>query len=347
MNLLEKDISGHLSTSKLRFLIVQLNSPFGPEKELAFFAQFEQFQWLDKGSIEQRRRKIASLIEFLRSSPELRPDFLVFPEYAVPKECHVLLREFAAAQRCIVVAGSYYETERGQPLYRSNISTTFLPDDSLRIVKRNWYPAERDAMQALPAEPNVLRLKWRYGKENKFASVSIFICRDYLIPYDANSDGLHISLLDWDRSGLNIVVMCSGETRLFHGAAAFDVRRLRGGVGKFVALCNCAGAGIDGSDGGSALLGPTGSGRRERDDVIVQLPSGAEGMILGEIDVDNVAVVETKPDKVVHDPLMRSTASTFVWQDDYRRLNLKPFPGSALLVPASTKEASGTRRSFR
>jgi hypothetical protein len=177
---------------------------------------------------------------------------------------------------------------------------------------------EAAALAVAPDEANTARLVWSAGGQSY--SISVYLCRDYLTPYD----NARTSQLDWDRPGLNLVIMNSAQTSLFEGQAAFDVRRLRG-PGKFVALCNCAGTMIDGEGNtGTSLLGPTKSNRRLRGDIIEQLPADAESLLIADLDLQDIALVEIKPDKHVHDPLGTVRRFRVVWDQTEGKARLDP-----------------------
>jgi hypothetical protein len=266
------------SDPQLRVALVQLRSPFGavaPELRLEQNADIEpQYHWRTKELRVARCARIASILESLRGP---KPHLIAFPEYTVPKECHSQFQLFADENRCVLVAGSYYDAGADSALFRNNVCKIYIPElPPVTIVKRNGFMEEAAALAVAPDEANTARLIWSTGGESY--SINVYLCRDYLIPYDNG----HTSQLDWDRPGLNLVIMNSAQTSLFEGQAAFDVRRLRG-PGKFVALCNCAGTMIDGDGNtGTSLLGPTKSNRRLRGDVIEQLPADAESVLIAD-----------------------------------------------------------------
>jgi hypothetical protein len=118
--------------------------------------------------------------------------------------------------------------------------------------------------------------------------------------------------------------MNSAQTSLFEGQAAFDLRRLRG-PGKFVALCNAAGSMIDGeSNTGTCLLGPTKSDRRVRGDIIDKLPAADEAALIADLDLQEIALTETKPDKHVHDPVGTLRRFRILWDHIEQQARLDP-----------------------
>lgn len=188
-------------------------------------------------------------------------------------------------------------------------------------------------------------------------SINVFLCRDYLAPYDSD----HRSQHDWDRNGLNLVIMRSLEVRLFEGQAGLEIRRLRG-PGKFVALCNCASK-TDDQATGSALIGPT--SRRRSGDVIDRLPAGQEGLLTAEMDLDRVEHVIVRPDKTEHDPLRSIARYSLRESAANGRVNFEPlkepiaeqrgvwhpayleFLGREIVMRlASTRRASEVRKHF-
>jgi hypothetical protein len=293
LRIVSESIDEFLSGPRVRVLAVQLDSPFGGDQpEMRYYPQFKQFQWHDRQrSIATRTAKIMTLVDRLDSFAQ--PNFIVFPEYTVPQESHDVLRQCAVRRQCIVVAGSYYETDPSRPLFRRNVGTIFLPDGrDVIIVKKEPFGDEHLALAPPGDYPNIARLLWRHPDGIKSFAVNVFLCRDYLMPYRRGEHGEHVSCLDWATPGLNLVVMCSASLRLFKGAAAFDIREMRG-EGKFVALCNSSqAAGGTAESEGSALLGPAGDAAQETDDVIVQLSGAQEGLLEAQMDLSTVALID-------------------------------------------------------
>lgn len=286
-----------------------------------------QFVWTSQSHIDRRKRKVSLLLQNIK---ELKSNIIVFPEYSVPKECHSTFQSFADGNGCVIVAGSYYEYRRDDPLFRNNVCRVYIPHQPpLTIVKKHKYLNEEEALETASGFPNVARLVWTENTGKTF-STSVYICRDYLIPYASDGGPDQISQMDWENVGLNIVVMCSSQATLFEGQAAFDVRRMRG-KGKFVALCNCCGTSMEGSQGaGSALLGPTQEYRRKYGDVIEKLPGDEEAILTAEVSLDKVAeigvlgLIEIKPDKHIYDPLRSVSKSRVRWLASESGVNFDP-----------------------
>lgn len=290
---------------QFRIVLAQLRSPFAPPTPELTLLDNEtlgppEFVWKDNASIKHRLSKVRRVLEFAKT---IKPQLVAFPEYAVPDDpdAKLLFQEFATANSCVLIPGSYYERKPGSPLHRNNVSRVYLPgQDPITIVKHDRVPGEIKALTDPPATPNIAHLFWR-DQSGLAVGISIFLCRDYLVPYDAERK----SLLDWDRPGLNLVIMCSGQTSLFEAQAGLDVRRLRG-QGRFVALCNCAATNENtNAFTGTALLGPTKEARRRYGDLIERLPSQDEGILTADLDLTAVKLVQIKPDKIDHDPLGR------------------------------------------
>lgn len=334
------DVSGLLEKSEIRIVGVQLRSPFDAEApELVPFPTFEQFGWMDRArSVRERLRKIEAILDRIQQHAYFKPDIIVFPEYAVPRECHDKLREFSAKERCIVVAGSYYETERQHANFRANLCKLFVPapqagqaSSEVLIAKKTCYQGEC-ALVAVPDDlPNVARLEWQAPGGRRVA-ISVYICKDYLVPYEIRGSE-RVSVLDWDHSGMSVVVMCAGDTRLFKALGAFEVRRLRGDKGRFVFLCNCSGKGVDGAaSDASALLGPARQQQRVVEDTVVDLPADVEGLIWARVDLQDVEVRRTVPNTETHDPVLAREALRFHWEGELAGLKLLPSPGRTQVI---------------
>ena len=289
-----------IADNVIRVALVQLRSPFaGPRPDLKLLDLETigppRFVWSDKIAIA---RRVAAANESLKFLKTFRPHLIAFPEYAVPKECHSHLQEYADDCDCILVPGSYYDDDTNSIRYQNNVSRIFIPrQESVYVIKHDRFGDEERVLSKERPAPNIAHLTWRSSIGSPMG-VSVFICRDYLRPYDPN----HTSLLDWDRPGLNLVIMHAAQTELFDAQAGLDVRRLRG-KGRFVALCNCAGITNETRFRGSALLGPTKDSRRKEGDLIERLPSELEGVLTAELDLSKVQLDEIRPDKTEHDPL--------------------------------------------
>jgi hypothetical protein len=154
-------------------------------------------------------------------------------------------------------------------------------------------------------------------------SISVAICRDYLMPFAQVSDDGATCVLDFTRPGINIVVMCSSEVRLFESRAAFDMRDLPG-PRRITALCNCAGLGIERTQTfGSALLGPSVMAT----DVVASLPGDVEGIVQADIDLNmpELAHVVKRPDRKVIAPIKNAQSySLRTQQEDNAAIPLAP-----------------------
>jgi predicted amidohydrolase len=309
-----------ITDSTIRIALVQLRSPFEqPNPELSLVEHPElgppQFVWRSH-TAEKRKAIVRPVLEFLGT---FRPHLIAFPEYALPADSHDQLQEYADKESCIIVPGSYYDRNTESPTYRNNITRIFIPgQEPLSLAKHDRFGMEQKVLAEEPASPNIAHLTWQTAN-GAAIGITVFICRDYLVPYDQQ----HRSLLDWERPGLNLVIMHSRQTQLFDAQAGLDVRRLRG-QGRFVALCNC---GISASGEplftGTALLGPTKETRRKEGDLIERLPSNAQGILTAEIDLSDVRLIETRPAKIEHDPL-HSVRRYSILQDETDHILFDP-----------------------
>lgn len=304
---------GHIDGARhLNFVSVQLKAPI-EDKDWDFDKNEKKWVWRPNPRAK-RVQEVRNLVSFLLSprSPR-KPDVIVFPEYCVPKEAHLQIDfpRLAAENNCILIPGSYFEDDAARPplhseaenprhAFRQNICHIYLPDSKIiTIGKIHEAPGEKGFLPATDL-PNIARLVWHPPGQQP-VSISIFLCRDYLTPFceetepsgeDASSakKSRRVSLLDWEREGINIVVMNNTRSELFQGAAGADIRDVHG-KRKAVLFSN---AGQDGSDLGTALIAA--SPTRERADVAVSLLPKIEGVLFTEVRLWQVKAVKEQPD---------------------------------------------------
>jgi predicted amidohydrolase len=296
---------------QLRLILVQAASPFNGEPaelELQDNVRGAQFHWRKAEHIEERKSKAQAVLAQLKAQGFLGSmvSVICFPEYSLPKQFHSGLQLFANENNCIIIPGTYYEDEGipSDPYFRQNVCVIYQPNaDPLVIVKKNGFRDEQAALAVNDVLPNIVHLRGSNAAIGPF-SISVFICRDYLAPFQGTEQG-HVSLLDLDSPGINLVVMCSSQRSLFEGRAALDLRGLAGSR-RLVAFCNCAGAGIEKqSASGSAILGPKERSSDTIGDVIEALSGDDEGVIIADVQLSHkdFARIEMKPDKTVFVPI--------------------------------------------
>jgi hypothetical protein len=292
----------HIDAARhLNFVSIQLPSPT-ENTDWDFDSETQAWSW----RVSSRNKRIVELskvLEFLFSndSPK-RPDVIVCPEYAVPKEAHAKInfQKLASDNRCIIIPGSFFEdSEADQRLFRRNICHIYLPSSKVITIGKVHAAPKEDAMLPALDLPNIARLIW-IPPGRKPVSINIFLCRDYLTPFseeEPDSPGMsdaakdrRYSLLDWDREGINIVLMNNVRSQLFEGAAAFDVREMHG-QRKAVLLANCA---DDDSDLGTALL--VASPTRERADICASIPPRITGILFAELRLWDLIFAQGYPD---------------------------------------------------
>ncbi|MGE4064287.1 MAG: hypothetical protein AB7E79_13045 [Rhodospirillaceae bacterium] len=311
---LPRRIDDVFQDSRLRLIQIQLRSPFGVDGgEITPFKKpgtaHYIYQWTNDRHVERRQAKVAGLLDALRLQEHLRKGrtVIAFPEYAVPKACHELLRRYADEHGCIVVAGSYYEDSFLElDTFRSNVCKIYIPgQEPVVIVKKHPY---RDEAHCLGTStlPNVARLQWKSAELRTEIAIRIFLCRDYLLPFSGpmTNDARPVSELDWEYPGMSLVVMCSDRTALFEAQAAFEVRRLWG-KGKVVALCNCSGIGVERNvSAGTAFLGPSTMRAQQLGDVVERLPGSEEGILVTDTKFQlPMGVQKTSPDVQTTQPI--------------------------------------------
>jgi hypothetical protein len=316
------------SCNKVRLVLVQLRSPFsdedGKNEELAIDFGYgrKAIRWTNSEHVEKRKQDFRAILDEIKAEcfkdSEVR--IVVFPEYAVPSACYDGLQSFADDHNCILIPGSHYQTEQTQPLKNNNVCTIFLPrQQPVTIVKKNGWRAEAEVIETDPAMPNIVHLSGDNDILGPF-SISVAICRDYLMPFSDVSEDGSTCLLDFTKPGINIVVMCSSQVRLFEARAAFDIRDLPG-PRRITALCNCAGLGVEGTvTFGSAILGPQEHAEdpEERaesawNDVVTSLPGDQEGIVQADIvlNIPQLALIEIKPDRKTVAPVRHALSYTF------------------------------------
>ncbi len=316
MRAISEEIAVLQHCKQVRLVLVQFGSPFGPDKpELEFQKDIKgsRFEWKEKTAVEKRCRRFNEVLHAITQEGllEVKPPIIVFPEYTVPKQAHSIIQEFADANGTIVIPGTYYDTEEG-PLKKNNVCKIYLPgQDPLAIVKRFGFSTEADALMVSEQAANIAHLAGRNDVLGEF-SISVFICRDYLMPFRVEGDSPPTMMTDWRKPGVNIVVMNSSQTKEFEAEAGFEARELRGRR-RVVALCNCAGVGVEQSASkGSAIVGAKADMHHHPGDVIESLPGSDEGVLVADIalDMTDLAVTLKRPGTSFVSPVRQT--STFI-----------------------------------
>ena len=309
---------------ELGLVLVQFGSPFTgdhPELDQQHDYKGDRIHWKETEHIRNRVDRFRALLDKLTGQHVFSPTFpalVAFPEYSIPKEGHEGLQDFADAHNCILVPGSYYEDREKDDLYRNNVCVIYLPRQApVRIVKTHGFRAEQDALTVRPDMPSIVHLLGSNTHLPQF-SISVAICRDYLMPFGRSADGSYTSLMDWQHPGLNLIVMCTSQMALFEGRAAFDIRGLPG-PRRITALCNCSGYGIEGRPvTGSAIIGPKENPDASVGDVIESLRGDHEGILTTVVHLNSAELtrVEWKPDKKLFVPIKRAFKYNAAFQRD-------------------------------
>lgn len=313
MHSITEKVAALENCERVGLVLVQFSSPFaGDEPELLQQHDYkgDRIHWKETEYITERVDRFRALLRKLTGqgvfSPEV-PAIIAFPEYSIPRQAHDGLQDFADTHNCILVPGSYYEDREDDATYRNNVCIVYLPNQRpIVIVKKNGFRDEQAALSVRNDMPSIVHLLGTNSHLPEF-SITVAVCRDYLVPYERGSDGRFISLLDWQRPGLNLVVMCSSQMALFEARAAFDIRGLPG-TRRITALCNCSGYGIEKRPvTGSAIFGPMENPDERGGDVIESLRGDHEGILTTVVHLNNeLARVELKPDKRVLLPIRRA-----------------------------------------
>jgi hypothetical protein len=310
----EHQLAALKGCEEVRLILVQFRSSIKadpPELELQQDSKGSRYEWKHASQIHNRVSRFWSTLSAIRDKGLFGHGLtlIAFPEYAIPKEAHAGLQSYVDQHNCIIVPGSFYETDQTSLLSKNNVCCIYAPNttEPIQIVKQNGFQEEQDALVVSDRVPNVMHLIGENKIIPKF-SISVAICRDYLVPYEIDSSQRYVSLLDWANPGLNVVIMCSSQMSLFESRGAFDVRGLPG-ERRITALCNVAGVGIEGRNVvGSAILGPRSDPDSGLGDIIESLRGEEEGIIVGDLLLNNpeLARVEWKPDKKLFVPIKRT-----------------------------------------
>ncbi|MBS1985523.1 MAG: hypothetical protein JST16_15260 [Bdellovibrionales bacterium] len=342
MRVVTVDVAVLQNCTQLGLVVVQMRSPFKttpPEMDLKSSREASWLEWAN-GAVARRTAQISSLLNELKANRLVGKDYptvLIFPEYTVPKPALQGIQDYADTNRTIIVAGTYYEEDETDPLYRNNVCTIFLPgQEDIRMVKRNGFDREQAALSVSPTVPNVVHLGGNNSKLGNF-SLSTFICRDFLVPYEISEGGRRTLIVDSARPGFNLVTMCSPQTTLFESLSAFDLRELRGRR-RLTVLCNCSGMTLEGPvQTGSAILGPREDVKAFDGDVIRRLRSNDDGVIVADISLnsEDLAIVERRPAGGTPRFLPVLSASTYnisslPTDPSKEQLRLRPIAGSSI-----------------
>jgi hypothetical protein len=301
LRVLEEKIE-HIDVARhLIFVSIQLSSPV---KDLDWEFDTERQAWTWRSNPRNKRiNEVQRTLDFLFSdaSPKV-PDVIVFPEYTIPKEAHskINFKKLASENSCIIIPGSYFEDSEADPKrFRNNVCHIYLPNSKVVTIGKIHAAPDEDGLAPARDLPNIARFVWE-PPGLKPLSISVFLCRDYLTPFSEDGSGhpddanietnQNVSLLDWNREGINIVVMNNSRSQLFESAAAFDVREVHG-QRKAVLLTNCA---SDDSDLGTALL--VASPTRERADIAASIPPKITGVLFAEVRLWDMVFKRGGPD---------------------------------------------------
>jgi hypothetical protein len=267
---------------------------------------------------EARIHDIKHLLDLLLPGTAYKkPDFIIFPEYSVPAEAFgaINFQRLSDQYNCALVCGTYFQADKALEYFGHNLCKIFLPHRGapITLCKATAAPDESDYLLSSAALPNIARLVWHpAGKEE--VSINLFLCRDYLQPYEArpskpsdqNIDGFErVSLLEWGRPGINIAIMLNLKSALFEAAAAFDIRETRG-KRKIVLLSNA----YNRDDQLATALISASNDDDKLGDVAACLPSNIEGVLGFEACLWDTARTKT-PDRRVYVPIKNWSAMRF------------------------------------
>jgi hypothetical protein len=286
---------------ELVFAAVQLPTP-----DLKRVTARKTYKWDPEQEPIRLKQAKAILDRIAAGDVEKSPHVVVFSEYSLPQSAFegrasIPFQEIADREGWVIVAGSYFDAdEANEDTFKCNLCKIYIPQRPSPIVLCKANPA-KDELEYLRTSDklyNVARLIWEVpGKQA--TSINIFLCRDYLAPFRAcdsatadDQEQERVSLLDWERMGINIVVMENEDSSLFEAAAAMDVRRIHGEQRKLVLFVNSAN---DTKQLATAILGPNNEDERIRD-VAARMPSDATGVLIAETNLRHVVLKNDAPD---------------------------------------------------
>jgi hypothetical protein len=302
----------HLPEFKnLVFAAVQLSEP--ALKEVTKENQDKEKQIVFEWDVVEREKRIQAAKDILSAlflRQVRKPDVIIFSEYSLPPKAFtdIAFQRLSDEHRCIIIAGSYFDEDPQSDYFCNNLSHTYLPGRAEPIVICKAEPSEeeRKKIKSSSKLKNILRLVWQPAGAPP-ASINVFLCRDYLTPFesravvDANDPRPvteHVSLLDWEREGINIVVMNNRESGPFEGQASLDIR-LTHGKQKLVLFCNSAN---NENKLATTLIGVNTDRARVRD-IAAQMPPASEGVLLIETQLCEVVGVKRFPDTRIDLPI--------------------------------------------
>jgi len=289
MDVLEKRITHVGDLRELVFAAVQLAPP-----AIEPVTATRTYDWKAQARFERCDEAERILTRLFAGDADLRrPDVVVFSEYSLPPEAHeqIPFQDLANTNNCIIIAGSYFDTDKKSSRFRHNVCKIYLPKQDPVVIFKHVAADDEKNFLISPDDSNIARLVWEPpGKQP--VSINVFLCRDYLSPFRVrNPDRERISLLDWEREGINIVLMLNRDPAMFEAAAAFDIRRTHG-KRKFVLLVNSSN---DEQLLATALIGPTDGPEKSRS-IAARMPAAASGVLMFEAMLCDVVARQEYPD---------------------------------------------------
>jgi hypothetical protein len=294
MDVLERRITHIGELRELVFAAVQLAPP-----QIHPVTATRTYDWHPSARFERCGEAERILTRLFAKDAGRSPDVVVFSEYSLPPEAHeqIPFQELANTNNCIIIAGSYFDTDKNSDHFRHNVCKIYLPSqDPVFIFKHVPADDEKDYLVS-PEQTNIARLLWEPpGKDA--VGINVFLCRDYLSPFHVQDSTRpdrdareRVSLLDWEREGINIVVMYNKDPAMFEAAAAFDIRRTHG-KRKLVLLVNSSNSE---QMLATALIGPTAGPEKSRS-VVASMPPEASGVLMVETRLCDVVARKEYPD---------------------------------------------------
>lgn len=286
---------------ELVFAAVQL-----PEPDLRRVTTRKTYKW-DPAQEPVRLKQAKDILDRLAAGDaEKRPHVVIFSEYSLPQSAFegraaLPFQDIADRENWIIIAGSYFDADdANEATFKCNLCKIYIPrrSEPITLCKANPATDELEYLRKSDDLPSVARLIWEMpGKEA--TSINVFLCRDYLAPFRSaeslspeDQRNQHFSLLDWERMGINIVVMENQDSALFEAAAAMDVRRIHGEQRKLVLFVNSA---SEKKKLTTAILGPNKEEERIRD-VAARMPSDVTGVLIVESNLRHIVVMNDNPD---------------------------------------------------
>jgi len=264
-----KPIPINLGTSKIVVAIAQVNGPLPDGKQKVVIADRETLEWKSLDDIRSRLEKAYAILDEISTGP-LKPDIVVFPEYAFPVQRAVGELQQRADKYNFIIVGGADLIRQSNSAHIFNQSPIMIPGhaEPVWVTKRTISQWEEGLVDE-PGEITQPVLTWKVNGLKYW--ISTYISLDFSFGAQRISRG----------GGLFLVPMCSPDVMSFRGWAD-TLLRLEGGTA--TVLCNCVGGG---SKGQSSVVVSNPSGKPFQ--AAFEMSTNREEVSVFEIDLQHLA----------------------------------------------------------